>query len=49
MGPGAPFGPSDVIGLPARDVLKCSLACAASLGRVSGDVAPSSTWVSSMR
>ena len=48
MGPSAPFGPSDFVSLPVGDVLRCSLACAASLGRVSGDVAPSSTWASLM-
>ena len=48
MGPGAPFGPSDFVDLPVGDVLRCSLACAASLRRVSGDVTPSSTWASLM-
>src|ERR1700750_2233327 len=48
MGPGAPFGPSGVIDLPTVMCTSCSLACAASLGRVSGRVTPSSTWASLM-
>jgi hypothetical protein len=40
--------PSDFVGLPVGDVLRCSLASAASLGRVSSDMTPSSTWANLM-
>src|SRR5689334_21210200 len=40
--------PSVVVGLPTVTCTRCSPACAASLGRVSGDVTPSSTWASLM-